>query len=407
MDAAARVMKRCDALAGISEDIEGIFRPYGSTSMRAVNDLVSGWMREAGMSARTDAIGNLIGRYEGETGETDATLVLGSHLDTVRNAGRYDGILGVMVAIACVEELRGERLPFSVEVVAFADEEGVRFGTTYLGSSALSGRFDGRLLDFEDAEEVSLSRAISDFGGNPESLAGAAPGRNLIGYLEVHIEQGPVLEREDLPVGIVTTIQGQSRIQVSFSGEAGHVGTVPMSGRKDALTAASEFVLAVEELAGKTPDAVATVGEVRVLPGASNVIPASVVLSLDLRHPDDDARLRMRDGLEERAGDIASRRGIGLGWKVRQEKSAVPMDERAVGILRESVEATGVQALKLPSGAGHDAAEMAAVTASAMLFVRCLGGISHNPAESVEEADVAVAVAVVGEFLRRFEKEST
>ncbi|WP_119067798.1 allantoate amidohydrolase [Rubrobacter indicoceani] len=400
--AAKTVMERCELLGGLSEDPDGIFRPYGSGSMREVNRLVSGWMRSAGLSVRTDAVGNLIGRYEGEAPET---LVLGSHLDTVRDAGKYDGVLGVMIALSCVEQLGERRLPFSVEVVAFCDEEGVRFGTTYLGSSAFSGRFDGRLLDFGDEAGISLREAVRDFGGEPGTLVGAAPRRNLLGYCEVHIEQGPVLEHKNLPVGVVAGIQGQSRVRVSFTGGAGHAGTVPMQNRRDALCAASEFVLEVERAAKPGPDVVATVGELRVLPGASNVIPSSVVLSLDLRHPEDATRKRLRDALEERARGISTARGLGLGWEVRQESAAVPMHRGLSGTLRRAVESTGVSPLELPSGAGHDAAGMAAVAAAAMLFVRCRGGVSHNPAESVEEADVAVAVEVVGEFLRRLAEE--
>ncbi|MGI8650251.1 MAG: allantoate amidohydrolase [Rubrobacter sp.] len=409
MKDAAKVMERCDALAAISENKDGLCRLYGSSVMTEANELVSGWMREAGMSVATDALGNFTGRYEYEGNrEGDGVFVLGSHLDTVRNAGRYDGVLGVLTAIECVRRFHegGERPPFSLEVAAFADEEGTRFGTTYLGSSAYTGTFDARLLVFEDEEGVSLEQAVRDFGGNPDALMETASRTtDLVGYCEVHIEQGPVLERLSLPVGIVTGIQGQSRIRVAFEGEAGHAGTVPMEGRHDALCAAAGFVLEVEKAAFEEPGTVATVGELAVSPGSSNVIPSGVVHSLDLRHPDDDVRLRLQAMLEEKGREAALLRGCGFGWRVRQESEAVELDRRLAELLSESVAATGTEPHRLPSGAGHDAAQMARVTPTAMLFVRCAGGISHNPAESVEVEDVAVALDVLEGFVRRVARD--
>jgi allantoate deiminase len=404
-DTATIVMERCDLLSNISEDSEGICRPYGSQSMREVNKIVSGWMHSAGMTTRYDAIGNLIGRYEGEGNKT---LILGSHLDTVRDAGKYDGILGVMVAVASVQKLRGERLPFSVEVVAFADEEGLRFGTTYLGSSVYAGAFDEERLTLEDRNEVSLARAVRDFGGDPDALAGGGRGNgDLLGYCEVHIEQGPVLEQKDLPVGVVTGIQSQTRAQASFTGTAGHAGTVPMQGRKDALCAAAEFILEVERAAKAEPDSVATVGEIKTLPGASNVISGETRVSLDLRHPDDAAREKLRDHLEERAADIAASRNCGHSWEVRQENAAIPMDERLTDYLAKAMEKVGLPVCRIPSGAGHDAAQMASLTAPAMLFVRCEEGISHNPAESVTKEDVGVAIDVVSRFIELLAEEES
>jgi allantoate deiminase len=392
-------MERCELLGGISEEPGLLVRPYGSRAMREVNDVVSGWMREAGMTPRRDGIGNLIGRYEG-TG--DRTLILGSHLDTVRDAGKYDGPLGVLIALACVQRLhdRDERLPYAVEVVAFADEEGLRFGTTYLGSSVYAGAFDGDLLDLEDGKGVTLSEAVSAFGGEPEALVRDARGsEDLLGYCEVHIEQGPVLEREDLPVGVVSAITGQSRVRAGFVGEAGHAGTVPMEERRDALCAAAEFVLEVESAARAEPGAVATVGEISALPGASNVIPGEAEHALDLRHPDDAVRERLRERLERRAAEIAASRGCEHRWQVRQETSAVPADPELGALLEEAIEDSGLRVLRLPSGAGHDAAQVAALTPAAMLFVRCEAGISHNPAESVTREDVEAAIEVTGRFL--------
>jgi allantoate deiminase len=398
-DTAATVMERCDLLGNISEESGLLVRPYGSQAMREANDIVSGWMRAAGMTTRRDEIGNLIGRYEG-TG--DKTLILGSHLDTVRDAGKYDGILGVMVALACVQQLhnRGERLPYSIEVVAFADEEGLRFGTTFLGSSAYAGAFDRSRLRLEDRNGATLAQAVRTFGGDAEALENDGRGNgDLLGYCEVHIEQGPVLEQLVLPVGVVTAINGQSRVRVCFVGKAGHAGTVPMEGRQDALCAAAEFVLEVEAAARAEPGVVATVGEISALPGASNVIPGEAVHSLDLRHADNGTRERLRDYLEQRAREVATSRGCEHRWQVRQETPAVPADPELSELLGRAVEDSGVTVHRLPSGAGHDAAQMAALTPVAMLFVRCKEGISHNPAESVRREDVRAAIEVMSRFL--------
>ena len=394
---ATTVMERCELLGNISEEPGRLTRPFGSQAMREANDIVSGWMRMAGMTTRFDEIGNLIGRYEGTGNET---LVVGSHLDTVRDAGRYDGQLGVMVALACVQQLhnRGERLPYAIEVVAFADEEGLRFGTTFLGSSVYAGAFDESRLNLEDRNGVTLREAVRNFGGDPGALEGRGK-EDLLGYCEVHIEQGPVLEQEDLPVGVVTAINGQTRVRAGFIGKAGHAGTVPMEGRRDALCAAAEFVLEVECAAKAEPGSVATVGEISALPGAVNVIPGEADHSLDLRHPEDAARERLRDHLERRAREIAASRGCELRWQLRQETPAVPADPELSALLERAVEDSGVSVHKLPSGAGHDAAQMAALTSVAMLFVRCQEGISHNPAESVRREDVGTAIEVMSRFL--------
>jgi len=393
------VMERCEQLGNVSEEAGALTRPYGSRAMCEANEIVSGWMQGAGMSVSRDEIGNLIGFYRG-TG--DETLVLGSHLDTVRDAGKYDGILGVMVAIACVQRLhdRGERLPFAIEVAAFADEEGLRFGTAYLGSSVYAGAFDEELLYLQDGEGVTLREAVRAFGGDPGALEqeGRRDG-GLLGYCEVHIEQGPVLEEHDLPVGIVTAISGQSRVGLVFDGEAGHAGTVPMEERQDALCTAAEFVLEADHAARAEPGAVATVGEISALPGAANVVPGRTDLSLDVRHPDDEVRVRLRDHLKTRAQEIAASRGCDYEWRLRQETPAVPADPDLSALLARAIEDSGTAVHRLPSGAGHDAAQVAALAPVAMLFVRCKGGVSHNPAESVTQEDVGVAVETMGRFL--------
>jgi allantoate deiminase len=389
-------MRRADELGAISEEPDLLVRPYGSDAMRRANELVGGWMADAGMEVAEDAAGNLVGRLEGGG---DGTLVLGSHLDTVRDAGRYDGPLGVLVAIACVQRLGG-RLPFAVEVVGFADEEGLRFGTTYFGSSVFTGRFEPSMLELRDDDGVTLADAVRAFGGDPEALADA--GRDpadLLGYCEVHIEQGPVLEQRGLPVGVVEAIVGLSRFDVELRGEAGHAGTVPMTTRRDALCAAAALVLDVEALAREHEGMVGTVGRLAVRPGAGNVVPGAVELSVDLRHHDDTVRERAVRDLRERAAAVASERGVEVAWSAGHEAAAVRTDPRLTALLADAVAAGGLAVERMPSGAGHDAAAVSEIAPVAMLFVRCAGGVSHNPAESVQEADVGVALDVLERFV--------
>ena len=394
-------MARCDALAAFTEEPGRITRPYGTPALAAAREAVAQWMGEAGMNVRIDDVGDLRGRLEGSQ-PTAPALLLGSHLDSVRDAGRYDGPLGILVAIEAVDRLRARQqpLPFPVDVLAFADEEGLRFQTTYLGSSALAGSFDPAFLDLTDADGVTLREAMSGMGGNPDALAGAAlePGE-AFGYVEVHIEQGPYLESVGASVGVVTAISGQSRILVAFTGEAGHAGTVAMHLRHDPLPAAAEVVLASEELARQTSGLLATVGTLDVNPGASNVIPGQVRFSLDVRHPENAVRIDAVHTLERRAREIAATRSLGVEWRVARDHSAVPCDASLTTRLAEAVAATGLLVERLPSGAGHDAVVMSEVVPIAMLFVRCAGGVSHHPAESVTTNDVAVAIDVLDRFL--------
>lgn len=407
--AARSVMEHCDILGSYSEEPDCLVRPFASQSMRQANASVTTWMQAAGMTVQQDAIGNLIGRYEGRS-EGAKTLLLGSHLDSVRDAGKYDGPLGVMIALACVERLhqRQERLPFAIEVLGFADEEGLRYHTAYLGSRAITGTFDSSVLELTDTEGIPMTEAIRAFGGTPDPQALQTPRwqpSDLVGYCEIHIEQGPVLEARNLPVAVVSAIAGQSRITVHFVGEAGHAGTVPMSLRRDALCAASEFILAVEALGRDTAGLVATMGQVSVHPGASNVIPGQVTLSLDVRHQDDTTRERACRELEARASEIAQKRSVSSTWQLLQEHSAVPCSPPLMHLWEQAIEERGYPLLSLPSGAGHDAAVMSELTPIGMLFVRCRGGISHNPAESVMQEDVAVAIKVAEQFLYLLAKE--
>src|SRR5688572_10052385 len=320
-EGARTVLDRIEILAGFSEEDDRLTRRFASEEMRQTNEAAGDWMRAAGMAVRQDSIGNLIGYYK-PSRPGAKTLILGSHLDTVRDAGKYDGMLGVLFALACVERLhaRKEFLPFGIEIIGFADEEGLRYHTAYLGSRVVAGCFDPIVLTLEDGNGIPMASAIKAFGGNPDTLQAERrlPG-DLLAYCEVHIEQGPVLEAENLPLGVVSAIAGQSRVAVNFAGEAGHAGTLPMNLRRDALCAAAEFILDVESLARNRTGLVATVGSIAAAPGASNVVPGRVTLSLDVRHQDDRIREDAVRRLRERADEICSKRRTSLGWRLLQE----------------------------------------------------------------------------------------
>jgi allantoate deiminase len=401
MNAARKVMRRIETLARISEEPGRTTRTFASPAMRRANELVAGWMREAGMKTRVDAVGNLFGHYPAIKPRAKI-LLLGSHLDTVRNAGKFDGPLGVILSIACVERLYQSkvRLPFAIEVVGFADEEGVRYQTTYLGSKAVAGRFDRRDLKRKDADGISMAAAIKKFGGDPARIESArwSP-KQLLGYIEAHIEQGPVLERKNQAVGVVTGIAGQTRAQVRFCGLAGHAGTVPMAQRRDALCAAAEFVLAVERHAQKSAKLVATVGQISAEPGASNVIPGEAGLTLDVRHASDAQRRTAIRQLRDKALAIARRRKTKLTFEEVHEAGTVDCCLKLTALEAQAIRRHQKVIPRLSSGAGHDAAVMAGITPVAMLFIRCKGGISHQPDESVSVNDVRVSLDVLNDFL--------
>jgi allantoate deiminase len=413
LEAAKLVLSRCDELASLSEERGRLTRRFATPAMRDAAEAVAGWMREAGLSIHRDAIGNIVGRREASgnaagngnaapTGNVavrgssgSRTLLLGSHLDTVPGAGRYDGILGVLVAIAAVQAA-GD-LPFAVEVYGFADEEGARFGTRFLASGVVAGRHDPADLERRDADGVRLADALRAVGGDPAGLRHARRDpADVIGYCEVHIEQGPVLEGLDTPLGVVTGIAGQSGATVRFEGAAGHAGTVPMARRRDALAAAAEFILAVEAIGCSVDGLVATVARLSIEPGAVNVIAGAATVSLDVRHLEDSVRAAAVERLHERAGEIAHARRLTLQWRARHTP-AVACD----AVLTELMAAAaGDGAVRMPSGAGHDAAMMSLIAPVAMLFVRCAGGISHHPDESVTAGDVADAIEATTRFLR-------
>jgi allantoate deiminase len=403
-----RIMQRCDALARHSELAGGLTRVFLSPENRAANELVLGWMREAGMQAGLDAIGNVAGRYEGARPGLPC-LMLGSHLDTVRDAGRYDGMLGVISAIECVAALNAQkkRLPFALEVLGFGDEEGVRFGTTMLGSRALSGSLDLSVLKVADSNGTSLEQAMRAFGLDPAKIPEVKRKRgDLLAYAELHIEQGPVLEAEGLPVGVVTAINGFSRLRVTLSGVAGHAGTVPMHLRRDALAAAAECVLAVERIAARDPELVGTVGRIEASPGAINVIPGKVVFTVDVRAPRDELRLSCVDEVKREIASVCDRRKIGSEIENLQELGVAPCADWLMAQLDRAVAAEGLRVRRLPSGAGHDGMALKAVADIAMLFVRCKGGISHNPAESISAADAAAGARVLLRFIEKFDAVS-
>jgi allantoate deiminase len=360
-------------------------------------------MKAAGMTTRLDPVANVIGRYEAATPDQPA-LLLGSHLDTVVNAGRYDGALGVVLPIVCVEHLhrRGERLPFAIEIIAFGDEEGVRFQSTLIGSRAVAGTLDPALLAKADCDGITLGGALETFGLNPNSIAQATrTPDDILAYVEVHIEQGPVLEAEELPVGVVTSIAGATRMAATVTGLAGHAGTVPMTMRQDALAGAAEMILYVETRCS-APETVGTVGQIDAQPGAVNVIPGSVQFSIDVRAGDDGCRLSTVADIRQRFEDIASRRGLGTTVVETHANPSCTCDPALMEKLATAVAAEGFDVCRLPSGAGHDAMALADLTPVAMLFVRCEHGVSHHPAESMTAEDADAAARVLLNFLRNF-----
>ena len=390
----------CRIIAAMSELPERTQRRFLTPPMRDVHAHLRGRMEALEMTAHVDAAGNLRGLWR-PAGAGAHRFMLGSHIDTVPNAGAFDGVLGVTLAVELVGIAQELELPLAIEVVAFSEEEGVRYGTPFLGSRAVAGRFDTALLTLTDAEGISMEAAMRAFGLDPGLIGEAAMDADAIGFLEIHIEQGPVLEAEALRLAAVTAIVGQTRLNLTFGGQANHAGTTPMHLRRDALAAAAEWITAVEALALKTDGLVATVGRVSVEPNAGNVVPGVAQVSLDLRHCHDATRVAAVEELVARAGAIAERRRLSLERTDRLDQPAVPMDERLTAILTGAMEAAGYPAKTIPSGAGHDAMVMAARVPAAMLFLRSPGGISHHPSETVLEEDVEAALHAGREFLLR------
>jgi allantoate deiminase len=388
---AAEVIARCRKLASFSEDTGGTRRTFLSAPMRDCHLEIAGWLEPLGAQVRVDAVGNLRGVYPGVSQGVPRILV-GSHLDTVPNAGAFDGILGVVLAIGLVKSLEGMKLPFGIEVVGFSEEEGVRFGVPFIGSRALVGRVDDELLGRKDEQGVSVRKAIQDFGLNLDEISKAALRDDVLGYIEFHIEQGPVLEHLGRPLGVVEAIVGQNRLEFTFSGQANHAGTTPMNLRHDALAAAAEWILAIENLAQSTPGIVATVGFVEARPGATNVIAGEARVTLDIRHASDRARTEALDELIRRAESIAARRGVTVKWRTLLAQHAVTMDPFLKEQIEHAIQKAGCEPHRMASGAGHDAMILAEKIPAAMIFLRTPGGVSHDPSESVHLDDVARAL---------------
>jgi allantoate deiminase len=451
--AVKQLVRMLGELGRVTDEPGRLTRTFLSPAMKRANALVARWMKEAGLTVRVDSVGNLIGRLpagpELVEGKADVpvgaplvgargrrraaplhakTLLLGSHLDTVRDAGKYDGPLGVLLPIVVLAELkrRGVTLPFHVEVLGFSEEEGIRFASAYLGSKGYCGKLTAADLKLRDADGVTIGEVLERWNGlttrrskrvgvNALHLKAAHKRSELLGYLEVHIEQGPVLEAKKMAVGVVSAIAGQSRFKLTWTGRAGHAGTTPMALRRDALIGAAEFALATEKLARSTAGPalsqsnglVATVGSLMVSPGAANVIPGQVVHTLDVRHARDSARRAALFQLGRVAAAIARKRKLKVAWQRTQENGAVDCSPRLTTQLERSVKAVQGRSISLVSGAGHDGVVVSALAPVAMLFVRCRGGLSHHPDEYASPKDLDVALRVMIDFLQRLATNCT
>lgn len=397
----AEIMRRLERIAQCSEPGPGVTRLPFTEQHRRAEVLLRGWMEAAGLTAHIDACGTLIGRRDGA--RTGRALLLGSHQDSIPQGGRYDGILGIVLPIVCLEYLKDAPLPFAVEVLAFADEEGVRFPTAMPGPRAIAGTFDAAALDLCDRDGVSLRRAMRDYGAQPDGIAQLARAPDeVLGFVETHIEQGPVLQHHNLPLGVVTAICGIERWSVSLRGRAAHAGTTPVNLRRDALACAAEVVAEVERQCRATDELMGNVGALSVTPNAVNVVPARVELSLELRAGDDRLRRRAAAAVTARIRRIAEARGIEAKLRRTYAQAAVQCDAQLSDALLDAVTASHFPAHRLVSGATHDASAMAAAFPVAMLFVRCLDGVSHHCEESITAADAGAAAAVLIELLMRF-----
>jgi allantoate deiminase len=397
-DRADRIIARCRQLAACTEVPDETTRLFLSPPMHDVHALLRGWMETAGMTVRIDAAGNLRAIWPSLTANCPR-LLIGSHLDTVPNAGAFDGTLGVVLGVTVVEQLRGQHLPFAIEVIGFSEEEGVRFNKPFLGSLALIGKLDPETLARTDRNGISVDAAIRNYGLDPENLDNALLPEDAFAYLEFHIEQGPILESEGTPLGIVEALVGQTRIQLTFTGQANHAGTTPMHLRHDAMAAAAEWIVAVETYANANTGLVATVGKVETSPGAGNVIAGQVTASLDVRHANDQTRQTAVSALINSANAAATKRGVHVSTQTQLEQSAVPMSPALTQLLHTAAERAGFPSRRMTSGAGHDAMIVAQRIPSTMLFLRSPGGLSHHPGESVLPQDVEAALTTAMEFL--------
>ena len=405
---AETILQRINELASVSEDEGCITRTYGTKEFIEGRNKVEQWMKAAGLKTRIDNIGNIRGQLLSKNANAKI-FIIASHIDTIINAGKFDGPLGILMGLDVIEQiiLSKSELPFHIELIGFCDEEGCRFHTPYIGSKAVAGFFDKKILDAKDTAGISLQEVIVQNGGDVNNLSkDAIAKKDWLGYFEIHIEQGPVLYEKDIPVGVVTAIAGQCRAGIVFNGEAGHAGTVPMDMRKDALTCAAEFSLAVEKFATDNKnDLVATVGKLHIINAASNVVPGEVICSLDVRSADETILSSSYKTIKKMAEDICSKRNIVLEWNLIQQSKPVACDTTMNKLLKQSINEAGFETVELVSGAGHDAVPISEVSPVAMLFVRCFKGISHNPLENVELKDLAAAIKVSDNFIQQLIKQ--
>jgi allantoate deiminase len=402
-DVVAEALRRIDELALCSDSLPAISRIFQSPAMDRARDVLREWFLAAGLDVSVDQVGNLVGRWSESAGD-NGTLVIGSHFDTVPDAGKYDGVAGIVLGLAAVAQIRREglNLPCNLEIVAFAEEEGARFQTGYLGSTCYGGIFDSALLECTDEQGVTLRDVLTARGTDCDRwMKEQQPRKDLLAYLEAHIEQGPVLDEKAMQLGVVTGIAGQSRAVITFSGKAGHAGTTPMLLRRDALTGAAALITEAEALATRTDGLVATVGTLSLLPGATNVIPGQATLSLDLRHGEDEVRYDTMRRLKQFSEDLADERRLTVEWKDTHDSPAVRCDATIRSELCSIVRDLQGEAPELASGAGHDAAPLSAIAPVGMLFVRCRNGLSHHPEEYASPGDLQAGISAVTEFLRR------
>lgn len=403
-DRALRAIAECKTISAMSEEPGNITRRFLTAPVHDVHTHLRARMESLGMISHVDAAGNLRGLWQPANASTKR-LILGSHIDSVPDAGAYDGVLGVVLALEWVVLAQELQLSLAIEVIAFSEEEGVRYGVPFIGSRAVAGRFDPALLALKDSDDTSVETALRTFGLDPERMDEAVADAQSIGFVEIHIEQGPVLDAEGLSVAAVTAIVGQTRLNLKFSGQANHAGTTPMHLRRDALAAAAEWITAVESLAQRIDGLVATVGRITIEPNAANVIPGTAQVSLDVRHTNDSARVAAVEEILAKASSIVKRRGTTLEQTPLLDQPAVSMDEQLTAFLTNAIESAGFPLKTMPSGAGHDAMVMASSMPTAMLFLRSPGGISHHPSETVLEQDVEASLLVGREFLLRVARE--
>ncbi|ATX67988.1 allantoate deiminase [Roseinatronobacter bogoriensis subsp. barguzinensis] len=403
MDWGALAQDWLDRLAQCSEPGAGVTRLPFTPEHRKALVVLTELMEQAGLRVSLDAAGTLIGRLDGPEGAP--VLLMGSHQDSVREGGAYDGIMGVVLPVLALQKLRGQgaTLPFAVEVLAFADEEGVRFPTALMGPRVLAGQFDMAALDMVDREGVSLRAAMQEFGLEPAALPdlGRDPAQ-ILGWIEAHLEQGPVLENAAAPLGIVTAICGIERHSVTLTGKAAHAGTMPMALRRDALAGAAELVLAVESLAHGTEGLMSNVGTLQVRPGAVNAVPGEVTLTVELRAPSDGLREGAGASLARLAREIAKRRGLELAIERTYAQPATPCADQIIARLSQAARELGMQVPHLPSGATHDTSAIADLCPVGMLFLRCREGISHHPDEFVDTDAMSLAIDTLGQVIRGY-----